>query len=100
MEKLIPQAVSDRIFIQLDESVSSSKLILTDCLRPRNKGTVISVGPLVHSVGIGDKVLFHTFDDLPTYDENVVVIRENSLLGRFLSDSQSDVSISEQNQKQ
>lgn len=93
MEKIIPQAVSDRIFIQLDEPDSSSKLILTDQKRPRNRGTVISVGPLVDSVEVGDRVLFHMFDELPTYDENVVVIRENSLLGRFFTAPQADNSI-------
>jgi hypothetical protein len=37
----------------------------------------------VKSVKVGDKVLFHVWDELPTYDPDVVVVRENSLLGVF-----------------
>lgn len=28
-------------------------------------------------------MLFHLFDELPTYDKEIVVVRENSLLGVF-----------------
>ena len=76
-----PKAVSDRLFIRLDKPDTS--LILTNNINRRTFGTVISTGPLVTSVKTGDKVLFHIFDDLPTYDPDVVVIRENSLLGIF-----------------
>ena len=76
-----PKAVSDRLFVRLDKPDTS--LILTNNINRRTIGTVISTGPLVTSVKTGDKVLFHIFDDLPTYDPDVVVIRENSLLGRF-----------------
>lgn len=78
-----PNAVSDRIFIRLEQpKAQAGGLILTE--EPvRTIGIVESVGPLVHSVQAGDKVLFHVFDELPTYDKDVVVIRENSLLGRF-----------------
>lgn len=77
------QAVSDRLFVRLEESSTDSKLILTKPVS-RTVGTVISVGPLVKAAKVGDKVLFHVFDELPTFDPNVVVIRENSLLGQFV----------------
>lgn len=76
-----PQALSDRLFIRLEQPDTS--LILTNNINHRNIGTIVSVGPLVKSVKTGDKVLFHIFDDLPTYDPDVVVIREKSLLGIF-----------------
>ena len=44
---------------------------------------VESIGEDVKSVKVGDKVLFHIWDELPTYDPDVVVVRENSLLGVF-----------------
>ena len=31
----------------------------------------------------GDKVLFHRFDELPTHDADLVVVRENSILGVY-----------------
>lgn len=46
-------------------------------------GVVESVGPDVRSVKVGDKVLFHVFDELPSYDPEVVIVRERSLLGVF-----------------
>ncbi len=77
-----PTAVSDRLFIRLDAPKKGSFITLNTSSN-RTIGTVESVGPLVRSAKVGDRVLFHVFDELPTYDENVVVIRENSLLGRF-----------------
>ncbi len=77
-----PQAVSDRLFIRLD-APKTGKIITINSYPNRTIGTVESVGPLVRSAQVGDRVIFHVFDELPTYDENVVVIRENSLLGRF-----------------
>ncbi|MBR4932809.1 MAG: hypothetical protein IKZ02_07285 [Alphaproteobacteria bacterium] len=79
-----PQAFSDRIFIRLDKEEIKTNVILTDTTHRQNVGTVISIGPLVRSVAIGDKVVFHLFDDLPSHAENVVVIREKSLLGKLL----------------
>jgi len=35
----------------------------------------------VHSVKVGDRVFFHIFDDLPGPSEDIVVVRENSILG-------------------
>lgn len=82
-QKEKPCAISDRIFIRLEAPQKSlSGLILTNNPE-RTMGIVESVGPLVTAVQPGDKVLFHVFDELPTYDPDVVVIRQNSLLGRF-----------------
>ena len=77
-----PIAVSDRIFVRLDLP-EKGNIITLHTPQTRTIGTVESIGPLVRSVQVGDRVLFHGFDELPTYDENVVVIRERSLLGRF-----------------
>lgn len=75
----------DRVFIRLEaEKTTKGGIILTDSVdNPRTVGVVEGVGPEVKSVNIGDKVLFHVFDELPTYDKDVVVVRENSILGIY-----------------
>lgn len=78
------KAIMDRVFIRLDEKKKKTEggIILTDdAEEERNIGVVESIGEKVKSVKVGDKVLFHKFDELPTYDTNVVVVREYSLLG-------------------
>ena len=78
------KAIMDRVFIRLEEKKKKTEggIILTDdAEEERNIGIVESIGEKVKSVKVGDKVLFHKFDDLPTYDPNVVVVREYSLLG-------------------
>ena len=78
-------AIMDRVFIRLEkEETTKGGIILADTIEnPRNIGIVESIGEKVTSVKVGDKVLFHDFDELPTYDPDVVVVRENSLLGVF-----------------
>lgn len=75
----------DRVFIRLEaEKTTKGGIILTDSVdNPRTIGVIEGVGPEVKSVNVGDKVLFHVFDELPTYDKDVVVVRENSILGIF-----------------
>lgn len=75
----------DRVFIRLEkQETTKGGIILADTVEnPRTIGTVESIGDDVTSVKIGDKVLFHCFDELPTYDPDVVVVRERSLLGVF-----------------
>ena len=79
-------AVADRIFIRLapDTTATSGGIILVDDYHhTRNIGIVESVGSSVVSVKVGDKVLFHAFDELPTPDSDLVVVRENSILGVY-----------------
>lgn len=80
------KAIGDRVFVRLEKTPEKTQggIILTDDFhQSRTVGLVESVGEKVTLVKIGDKVLFHIFDDLPSYDENVVVVRENSILGVF-----------------
>lgn len=79
-------AVLDRVFIRLEpeEKKTAGGIILTDSHDgERTIGVVESAGPKVDSVKPGDRVLFHVFDELPTYDPDVVVVRESSILGIF-----------------
>ena len=79
-------AISDRVFIRLEpESIATSGgiILIDDYHSCRNIGVIESVGASVTSVKVGDKVLFHQFDELPTPDENLVVVRENSILGVY-----------------
>lgn len=80
--------VSDRIFVRLepDNAAQGGIIIPDDYHRSRNRGQVESTGPLVTSVKTGDKVLFHMFDELPTPDPDIVVVRENSILGVIEND--------------
>lgn len=79
------KAVMDRIFIRLEkEKKTSGGIILAETIEtPRTVGIVESVGDEVTSVKVGEKVLFHVWDDLPTYDPDVVVVRESSILGVY-----------------
>lgn len=78
------KAIMDRVFIKLDEPEKVSGIILADDVtNPRTSGVVVSVGEQVQSVKAGDHVLFHVFDELPTPDKDIVVVREFSLLGVF-----------------
>jgi len=82
---MVVKAVMDRVFIRLDKKeVSVGGIILPESIEsPRTIGVVESVGEEVRGVKVGDRVLFHVFDELPTYDEDVVVVREASVLGVF-----------------
>lgn len=80
------KAISDRIFIRLEPentATSGGIILVEDYHHTRNIGVVESVGSLVSSVKAGDKVLFHKFDELPTPDADLVVVRENSILGVY-----------------
>ena len=76
------QAVGDRVFVRLTEEKNSAGILLPDnAERPRTTGVVESVGHNVRLVKTGDKILFHVFDELPSPDADVVVVRECSVLG-------------------
>lgn len=78
------KAIMDRVFVKLEEPEKVGGIILTeDVTNPRTIGRVVSVGERVKSVKLGDKVLFHVFDELPTPDKDIVVVREYSILGVF-----------------
>ncbi|MGN0913020.1 MAG: co-chaperone GroES family protein [Alphaproteobacteria bacterium] len=77
------KAIMDRVFIRLEaQTAKQGGILLPDSAQAvRNVGIVESVGEKVQSVKVGDKVLFHYFDELPSLDPDVVVVREHSLLG-------------------
>lgn len=80
------QTIMDRVLVRLDEgkAQTSGGVLLTDNTdKKRTTGVVESIGEQVKSVKIGDRVLFHVFDELPTLDNDLVVVRERSLLGIF-----------------
>ena len=80
------QTIMDRVLIRLDEhkNKTAGGILLTDDAIPtRTVGVVESVGEDVRSVKIGDKVLFKVFDELPALEDDLVVVRERSLLGKI-----------------
>lgn len=77
-------AIMDRVLIRLDETAmkTGGGVLLTDeGKKPETSGIVESIGEEVRSVRKGDKVFFHIFDELPSPEDGVVVVRERSLLG-------------------
>lgn len=83
MTKFVP--VTDRVVVRLEpraEKTDGGIIVAGGIEKPRTVGVVEGIGPEVTAdVKIGDKVLFHCFDELPGIDDEVVVIRDNSLLG-------------------
>ena len=81
--------IKDRIFIRLEpdkETTEGGIIIVEDYHKNRNIGIIEEIGPDVCSVQKGEKVLFYPFDELPTYDSDIVVVRENSILGVYEND--------------
>ncbi|MBR3676176.1 MAG: co-chaperone GroES [Alphaproteobacteria bacterium] len=86
------QAIMDRVIIRLDKAQEKSEggIILADDIKEnvRNIGVVESIGSDVKSVKVGDRVVFHAFDELPTLnnDPDLVVLRERGLMGVICDD--------------
>ena len=80
-------AIMDRVIIRLEETEKETEggVLLTDEeIKPKTIGIVQSIGKNVSSVCVGDKVFFHAFDELPTLEKGIVVVRERSLLGKVI----------------
>lgn len=75
------KAIADRVFVRLEADKNPYGIIIDTPYNSRTIGTIESIGPQVKSVKVGDKILFHIFDELPTPDKEVVVLRESSILG-------------------
>ncbi len=70
----------DRVIVRLCSTNDKSSLIY-DEKRYRNRGVVLSVGPEVSGIKVGDEIIFHYFDDLPLEQKDIVAVREKSVLG-------------------
>ena len=77
------KAVADRIIVKLDKTTHSLLICCDSSIDTRNCGVVQSVGANVVSVKPGDRIVFHLFDDLPLPEDDLVVIREKSVLGIY-----------------
>lgn len=75
--------VMDRIFVRVKPvDKTSGGIFLTETQTP-TRGIVEAVGPGVTCVKKGDDILFQQWEELPSYEKDIVVIREKSLLGIF-----------------
>lgn len=81
------KAVADRIIVKLDASTQSSLIISDSSVDVRNCGIVQSVGSQVTLVKPGNHIVFHLFDELPLPEEDLVVIREKSVLGVYVDET-------------
>lgn len=78
------KAIKDRLIIKPDK-LKHGRIIFNDIKNNIvNKGVVQSIGEDVTWAKVGDKVLFHCFDELPLPQDDLVVIREKSLLGKII----------------
>lgn len=74
------RAIMDRVIVKLVDDENSA-IILSTANKHKNRGIVLSVGESVHSVRIGDEIIFHRFDELPLAKNDIVAVREKSILG-------------------
>lgn len=72
------KAIKDRIIVKLEQP--QKQLIYTDSRQYSDRGTVVEVGENVHSVKIGEQIIFHSFDEIPLPEKGLAVIREKSVL--------------------
>lgn len=72
--------ILDRIFVEVEEPKQGAIITLEDDSEVKI-GKVVAKGCDVRNVRVGDKVLFFKWDDLPTPDKKITVIREKFVLG-------------------
>lgn len=77
------KAIEDRLIIKPDKPLPNKLIIDNIENNYINQGIVQSIGDKVTWAKIGDYVVFHRFDELPLPKDNLVVVRENSLLGKY-----------------
>lgn len=77
------EAFDDRLIIQPEKQEHSDLLMIDDDKIYTNQGVVKSIGDKVTMVKVGDKVIFHCFDELPLPTDDLVVVREKSLLAKY-----------------
>lgn len=74
------RAIMDRVIVRLCDTNDRSPIIFSK-EKYRDRGVVLSVGPEVTGVKVGDEIIFHRFDDLPLGQKDIAAIREKSILG-------------------
>lgn len=77
------KAIADRIIVELDSHGESAIIRFRTEDKIVNEGVVLSVGPLVSRIKVGDHIVFHQFDELTLPEKNKVVIREKSVLAIY-----------------
>lgn len=77
------KAIKDRLIIKPDKTDLSQIISIEPRKIITNQGIVKSIGDMVTLAKVGDKVVFHCFDELPLPTEDLVVIREKSLLAKY-----------------
>ena len=68
------KAIADRLIVKPDKTLPSVLIGVETEKKFTNQGVVQSVG---------EHIIFHRFDELPLPQNDLVVIREKSLLGKI-----------------
>lgn len=78
------RTVADKVLIEIEEveKTTNGGIILADTVEQRDHiGTVVAVGPDVHGINIGDKVLYNVYSELVEYgDKKYRVALEKNVL--------------------
>lgn len=74
--------ILDRVLIRPEEKKQGAIIVLEDDAEVK-AGTIMAVGEEVKSVRPGEKVCYFKWDDLPTPDSDMVVVREKCILGIY-----------------
>lgn len=77
------KAIADRLIVKSDKPLPSALIGVENEKKYTNQGVVQSVGDKVTLASVGEHVFFHRFDELPLPQDDLVVIREKSLLGKI-----------------
>lgn len=74
------KAIKDRIIVKLDKA-ETERLIISKEHNFRYTGTVVGVGEEVRDVSVGDRIIFRIFHEIDLPEQDLVAIREKSVLG-------------------
>ena len=77
------KAIADRLIVKPDKTLPSVLVGVETEKKFTNQGVVQSVGDKVTMASVGEHIIFHRFDELPLPQNDLVVIREKSLLGKI-----------------
>lgn len=77
------KAIADRLIVKPDKTLPSALIGVENENKFTNQGVVQSIGGNVTLAAVGEHIMYHRFDELPLPQDDLIVIRESSLLGKI-----------------